>query len=152
MSFAFTSLVVLVIDDQRIAVPVEVVERVVRAVKVVPLPDAPRGVLGVVNVGGVIVPVFDVRQRLALPPRPLHINDHLVITRTSRLRMALIVDAVVGVLDGDDEAMTPAAEIGSGLSSIEGVMKLHGDMVLIENVERFLSGEEHAALDQALGL
>ncbi len=38
------------LDDQPYALPLAVVERIVRAVEVTPLPDAPRIMLGVVDV------------------------------------------------------------------------------------------------------
>ena len=49
--------------------PAGVVERVVQAVEITPLPGAPDGMLGVIDVAGRVLPVFDLRQRLELPPR-----------------------------------------------------------------------------------
>ena len=62
-------IVVFALDEQRYALHLLAVERVVRAVEVTALPEAPEIVLGVVNVKGRIVPVINVRRRFRLPER-----------------------------------------------------------------------------------
>ena len=62
-------IVVFTLDEQRYALHLLAVERVVRAVEVTALPEAPEIVLGVVNVKGRIVPVINVRRRFRLPER-----------------------------------------------------------------------------------
>ena len=60
---SFSRLVVFHVEDARYAVRLEDVERVVAAVKLVPLPDAPDLVLGVFNLQGNVVPAIDTRRR-----------------------------------------------------------------------------------------
>ena len=52
-------LVVFRLDERRYALPLAVVERVVRAVDVTPLPKAPPMVLGVIDVHGRVLPVLN---------------------------------------------------------------------------------------------
>lgn len=65
--------VVLMLDDIRYAVALTSVERVVRAVEITPLPNAPDIVLGVINVQGRVVPVVDIRKRFRLPARAISV-------------------------------------------------------------------------------
>src|SRR3990170_1876614 len=65
--------------QQRYALPLAAVERVVRAVEITPLPKAPPMVLGIVNIGGHIVPVFNVRSRFRLPERDMDLRDQLIL-------------------------------------------------------------------------
>ncbi|MBF8302857.1 MAG: cheW40H-4 [Candidatus Dadabacteria bacterium] len=58
-------LVVLTLDEQRYALHLSAVERIVRVVEVTPLPKAPEIVLGVVNVQGQIIPVINIRKRFS---------------------------------------------------------------------------------------
>jgi purine-binding chemotaxis protein CheW len=64
-----TQLVVFALDEQRYALRLTAVERIVRAVEVTPLPKAPQIVLGVIDAQGRIIPVVDVRQRFRLTER-----------------------------------------------------------------------------------
>jgi purine-binding chemotaxis protein CheW len=58
-------LVVLTLDEQRYALHLSAVERIVRMVEITPLPKAPQIVLGVVNVQGRIVPIVNIRKRFS---------------------------------------------------------------------------------------
>jgi purine-binding chemotaxis protein CheW len=151
-SFSSDSLVVFLIGEQKFAVRVAAVERVVRAVEITPLQEAPRGVRGIINLQGRIVPVFDVWSRFGQPSRQLRASDHLIIAQTSWRTVALLVDAIIGVVSRNEVEITPAAEILPDLESISGVMKLDGGLVLVHDVERFLSIEDHSALQLALNL
>src|SRR2546422_368643 len=92
------SLVVFQIGEQEFAVGVTAVERVLRAVEIAPLPEAPRGVRGVINLQGRIVPVFDLWERFGQPAREVRASDHLMVAHTHWRTVALLVDAVVGVV------------------------------------------------------
>lgn len=147
-----SSLVVFRIGEQEFAVGVAAIERVVRAVEIAPLPEAPRGVRGVINLQGRVVPVFDLWARFGQPAREVRASDHLMIAHTLWRTVALLVDAVVGVVPRRDAEITSAAEILPDLECISGVMKLEGGLVLVHDVERFLSIEDHNALQMALNL
>src|ERR671919_2991748 len=92
-------LVVFTLDEQRYAVPLSAVERIVRLVEITPVPHTPEIVLGVINVQGRILPVVNIRGRLGLPARELHPSDHLLFARTSKRTVALAVDAVNEVVN-----------------------------------------------------
>src|SRR5258708_10998428 len=129
-SISSDSLVIFKIGEQEFAVDAAAVEQVLRAVEIVPLPEAPAGVRGVVNLRGRIVPVFDLWARFGQPARALRAGDHLLVARTHWRTVALLVDAVVGVVPRGKVQVTPAADILPDLESISGVMKLDGGLVL----------------------
>jgi purine-binding chemotaxis protein CheW len=132
---------------QRYALPLESVSRIVRAAEVTPLPLAPEVVAGALDVGGRILPVFDLRRRLGLPARPIGIDDQFVIARSAHRVVALIVDRALGVIDArpaDDAALAPHQR------HLRGVLSSADGLVLITDLERFLSPGEDQALDSAL--
>ncbi len=96
-------LVVFTLSDQRYGLPLMAVERIVRVVEVTPLPKAPDIVLGVVNVQGRVIPVINVRRRFHLPEREIALTDQMVIARTTRRSVALVVDSVGGVLEYSEQ-------------------------------------------------
>lgn len=143
-------LVAFSLDEQRYALPLSAVERVVRAVEVTALPRAPEIVSGVINVRGSVIPVVNVRRRFGLPEREPALSDQLIIGRTSRRSVALVVDAVAGVLEYSEKQAVPAEAIAPGLEYVTGVVKLSNGMVLIHDLDRFLSLDEERALDEAM--
>lgn len=143
---------VLCLDDLRVALPLPFVERVVRAVHLTPLPDAPEIVLGVINVKGRVIPAVSMRRRFRLPEREIRLTDQLVIAHTRRRAVALAADAVSGIFDHAEEDVVGADTILPGLEYIEGIVKLRDGLILVHNPDRFLSLEEAESLDRALSL
>jgi purine-binding chemotaxis protein CheW len=143
-------LFVFMLDDQRYALHLSAVVRVVRVVEITPLPKAPEIVIGVVNVQGQIVPVFNIRKRFRLPERELNLSDQLIIANTSKQPVALLVDAVSGVIELSEKEVTAFEKILPGMEYVEGVVKLEDGMILIHDLDRFLSVEEERTLKGAL--
>lgn len=149
-----TRWVLFSLDAGRYALPLESVERIVHAAEITALPLAPDVVLGAIDIAGDILPVYDLRRRFRLPARPLRVADQFIIASTARRRVVLAVDAALGVHDGADLPAVESARLLAGTDSaaaaIRGVLSLAGDLVLIQDLERFLSVDEAHALDAAL--
>jgi purine-binding chemotaxis protein CheW len=142
--------VVFTLGDQRYGLSLSAVERVVHMVQVTPLPRAPAIVLGVVNVRGRVIPVLNLRRRFRLPERDFALTDRLVIARTARRPVALVADEVAGVLEYSALQIVEARDIVPGVEYTEGVVKLADGLILIHDLDSFLSLEEEAALEQSI--
>ena len=143
-------LVVFRLDDQRYGLPLAVVERIVRAAELTPLPKAPAIVLGAVDVAGQVLPVLNVRQRFRLPDRELSPAHSFLIAQTRQRPVVLIIDEAQGVIEAPEAEIVDAAEIAPCLEQISGVVKLTDGLVLIHDLDKFLSLDEERALDHAL--
>lgn len=143
-------LVTFSLDDRKFALYVSAVQRIIRVVEVTALPKAPEIVLGVINMQGQVIPVFDIRMRFQLPAREMQLSDQLIIASTTKRTVALIVDSVNDVIEIPEEKIIAAEQILPELEYVEGVVKTEGGMVLIHDLEKFLSLPEEKALDKAL--
>jgi len=143
-------LVVFTLDEQRYAVHLAVVERIVQVVDITPLPKAPEIVLGIINMQGRIIPVIDIRGCFGLPERDINLSDQLIIANTSTRTVALVVDGVNGVIERPAEDVISAEKILPKIEQVEGVVKLEDGMVLIHDLEQFLSLHEEKALHEAM--
>ena len=142
--------VVLCFDALRIALPLSDVEGVIRAVYVTPLPGAPAIVSGVVNVQGRVIPVVNMRRRFRLPEREMALTDRLVIAHTAQRAVALVADSVSGVIEHAAPDRVDAKTILPGLEYVDGVVKLDDGLILIHDLDRFLSLDEAEAIDRAM--
>lgn len=131
-------------------VPLADVERLWRAVAVVPLPKAPAIIEGVINVQGNVVPVFDIRTRFRLPAKSPQPSDHLVVARAGSRRVALRVDRVQDVIAVDGDNIEDPADSVPHSEYVSGIAKLPEGLLLIHDLMAFLSEAEGAALDAAL--
>jgi purine-binding chemotaxis protein CheW len=150
-SLAQTGKIVLfTLDEPRYALYLSSVERVVRAVEITPLPKAPEIVLGVINAQGRILPVLDIRKRFRLPAREISVDDRFIIARTARRPVALVVDSVAGVRELTDQQMVSVEQSLPFAEYLKGVAKLEDNLVLIHDLDQFLSLDEERVLDTAL--
>lgn len=138
------------VDQNRYALPLAVVERIVRAAQITPLPVAPAIILGALDVAGRVLPVFNVRRRFRLPERDIEPRDHFLIARTVRRTVVLVIDCAQGVLELPAAAAIDAASITANPGHFRGVIRLEDGLVLIHDLELFLSPEEAQGLDVAL--
>jgi purine-binding chemotaxis protein CheW len=143
-------LVTFSLDDRAFALYVSAVQRIIRVVEVTPLPRAPDIVVGIINMQGTVIPVFDIRIRFQLPAREVQLNDQMIIATTTMRTIALITDSVNDVIEIPEEKIIAAEQILPELEYVEGVAKTEGGMVLIHDLEKFLFRHEEKALDEAL--
>lgn len=145
-----STLVVFTLDGQRYALHLSSVKRVIPVVELTPLPQAPDIILGIIDVRGEILPVVNIRKRFRLPERELDLGDQIVLGKTSRRSVALVVDAVTGVIEHQTEKLVIADDILPDLNYIAGVVKLEDGIILIHDLDKFLSLGEEEVFDGAL--
>jgi len=143
-------LVIFILDGQRYGLYLDAVERVIRAVAITRLPKAPGIVIGVINIQGRIIPAVNVRKRFGLPQREMAVSDQVIVARTSARDVAMVVDEVTGIVEYSGMELVPKEKILPSLEHIDGIVVLNDGLVLIHDLEKFLSLEEQRSLDGAL--
>lgn len=147
---AAAQLLVFRLDEQRFALPLASVARVVRAVAVTPLPGAPAIVHGVIDIQGRVVPVVNLRRRLHIADRAISPADWFLIAQTAQRTLVLVVDESDGVVERPPADIVSSAELPPGLEHVSGVVAIEGGLALVHDLERFLSLDEGRALDDAM--
>jgi purine-binding chemotaxis protein CheW len=142
-----TNLLVFVIEDTRLAVDLEQVDRVVRAATLKAIPGAPPSVLGLLNLNGIPVPVISLRRKLKLEERELDTTDEIIILKRQKALLGLVVD--------DVESVTQVKEIprladAAQLTHLTGALKLQDNIVLVHDIDMFLTSQEEFDLASAL--
>ncbi|GJQ20293.1 MAG: chemotaxis protein CheW [Bacteroidia bacterium] len=146
----YRQLVPFRLDDQRYALPLTCVERIVRSAALTPLPGSPEIILGLLNVRGEIIPAVKIRRRFRLPDRPLSPHDHFVIARTSRRAVIFPVDAALGVLDYPEDEILASAAVAPKLEYVSGIVRLKDGLILIHDPDTFFSLNEETTLARAI--
>jgi purine-binding chemotaxis protein CheW len=100
------------------ALPVERVHEIIDPVDPTPVPGASAFAPALINVRGVVVPIFDVAGRLGLPPVDTSGENARVIVfdaagSSPPVHAALPVDAVVQVVSVPEAAIAPIPEMGA---------------------------------------
>jgi purine-binding chemotaxis protein CheW len=135
----------------RCALPLTSVIKVESAAELTPLPNAPKKVAGILNVRGQIMPVVDMRRCLRLPARAMRLDDHLILAKTGKRELILWVGLLEGVEKLPTASQDHVAEVLKSLPHLTGVTTLGDELIMIHDLERFLTDEEEDVLTQALG-
>jgi purine-binding chemotaxis protein CheW len=138
------------LSGQRFGIHLRSVREVVRAVAISPLPGAPSVIEGIIDVRGEVVPVFDLRARFGLLPRPVWPTQHLIIARVGDRLVAVRVDRAEWMVEVEDGAVVDATRVASSAKHIAGVATLEDGLVLIHDLDTFLNAFESQALEEAM--
>jgi len=104
------------------------------------VPRAPAGVLGVVNLRGVVVPIVDLRVCLG-DAKPEYGERTVVIVLALQERVVgVVVDSVSEVLDLAADAIRPPPELAGGDAQefVTGIATLQERMLMLVDMQRLL--------------
>ena len=83
------------------------VQEILKGRELTRIPLAPDSIEGLLNLRGQILTALDLREILALPPRPADLAAMFMIVREGDSRLALLVDSVGDVLAVDESTFEP---------------------------------------------
>ena len=97
------------------------------------IPNAPSHVRGVINLRGVIVPIFDLRARFGMgltTPTKMHV---VIIVAAGTRTIGLLVDTVSDIISVDPKAIRPVPEMGLPTDDqfLDGLVALDDRMVTL---------------------
>ena len=150
-SFCEREILICTLDEVRLGVDVSRVERVVRSVRLTPVPGATPNVEGVVRAGSRILPVVSLRSRFGLPPREISVTDYLVLIQSQWGALFLRVDDVEGLARLSPDEMVPLDEALFGQEAPEAAMGGAAGIILLQDADRLLPREEHERLNDMAG-
>jgi len=138
------------LDGHHFGLLVADVREVLRAVSASPLPEAPPAILGVINLRGTVIPVFDIRGRFGLQRRGLRLTDALVVVNDGRHAAAIVVERVSGLVSLPTERIEQCRLRTGDPRHVAGVATLDDGNIIIYDLRDFLTDTERAQLDAAL--
>jgi purine-binding chemotaxis protein CheW len=109
------------------------VREIRRWTAVTPLPHAPKEVLGVMNLRGSVIPIYDLSARFGLGPTPESPRNVVVVAMIDNQTVGLLVEAVSEILSVRRDAIqdTPDIRSESTKQSITGVVPIEDGMTRV---------------------
>lgn len=131
-----TQLVVFKIEKSEYALPVGNVGEILRMVAIAPVPESPEWLPGVINLRGRVIPVIDLRTRLALPRREATLNTPIIVAEHDGQMVGLVADSVTELLTvATDSVEPPDSRVGKH-NSVEAVARAGDRLILIFDLAR----------------
>ncbi len=118
---------------QAYGVPASSMERVVQMVELTPVPDAPPGSLGVINVAGQLTPVLALGEN---PPTTEPVDQKLILARSPAGMLALAAETIVGLVEANEGDLVPAGQFSPETEKFTSLLKTPEGVVLIPNLAK----------------
>jgi purine-binding chemotaxis protein CheW len=142
------------------AIDIMRIREIARPLPITAVPRAPHGMVGVIDLRGQVLPLFDLRERFELPPREAAEEAtvrHLMIKLDGRT-FGVVVDAmhdVVGVTRGQLRVgpgvlIGEAAEVFYGVCPIAAGNGAPDRLALLLNLRRLITRHDRLALNEIL--
>jgi len=132
-------ILIFFIEKQRYALRIDDIDRIIRAVSVTKLTDAPDYVSGVIDYHGEIVAVVSLRRKMGYPAADLKLSDRFILVKTGHGKLALVVDDIEKiVLPGADDVYDAKEPDAGGMPFIR-VIRADDGIILIYDLERLLN-------------
>jgi purine-binding chemotaxis protein CheW len=145
------SLVIFRTGPMRFGLDVDLVQRVIAACEISPLPGAPAAVNGIVTLAGDIIAVVD--PILAFFPdqaSELSMASRFLLVRTPLRTLALIADTVDGIQARPTGAAT-AAPLPASVAQLKEIAAAPDGLIYISDPEGLLSQSDELRLSAAIG-
>jgi purine-binding chemotaxis protein CheW len=97
----------VVVGNEIYGVEILSIREIIKLREITEVPRAPRFLLGVVTVRGLVLPVVDLRVRLRLDAQALGRNARILVVMHKGERFGLLVDEVRGVVRFADDQIEP---------------------------------------------
>jgi purine-binding chemotaxis protein CheW len=107
------------------------------------LPNSPEFMKGVINLRGIVVPIFDLRKRFNMgDTAPNEKNAVIIVTAGDRL-IGILVDAVSDILDANPSQINQAPHVDKKLDAdfIKGLISIAEKMVVLLDVDKIFDAE-----------
>jgi purine-binding chemotaxis protein CheW len=114
--------------------------------------QVPEFIKGVINLRGTIVPIVDMRIKLGLATVEYNQFTVVIILNVARHVIGLVVDGVSDVTMLRADQIRPAPDLGSALNTgyITGLGTVDDRMIILVDIEKFMSGDDMALIERAV--
>lgn len=141
-----------VIADEVYGIPIGTVAEIIGLQKITTVPDRRPYVKGVINLRGTVIPVIDVRVRIAMDPVRVDERTCIVVVQLDETLVGLLVDRIADVIDVMSGEIEPASRRRAGFvgeSMVTGFVQKGGNVRILIDLARVLEDERDGAQGSA---
>lgn len=136
------------IEDEEFGVDIMTVREIKGWTETTRLPNAQEYMRGVMNLRGLIIPIFDLRARFERGLTEATAKHVVIILAVGERNIGILVDTVSDILDVNAEQIKPPPTTGSLVDSefISGLISLDNRMVVLLSVEHLFDAKQIDAI------
>jgi purine-binding chemotaxis protein CheW len=147
-----TKQVIFTLDNEEFGLDIMVVNAIEKFTDLIPVPNAPSFIHGIMNLRGDVIPVFSLRRKFGLSDKAVSEDTRLIITKSNGILMAFEVDGVKEIIEIAPENISETPSIVRGINTtyIQNVANIGGRMIILLNHDGILSSKEQEKIESIL--
>lgn len=141
--------VIFKLQGEKYGIDINLVSGIEREQKIVSVPNAPDNIKGIINMRGIIVPVYNLARKFGFEDIDQK-DSQLIITRINDMYLAVEVEGVQEIFDisGASLSEVPKIVLGSKTSYIKEVAKVKDELIIIIDIDKLLSEDEQKDMEE----
>lgn len=132
------------VNNEEFGVDIMLVREIKGWTSVTRLPNTPAYMRGVMNLRGVIVPIFDLKCRFTGNNADITANSVIIILAVNERNIGILVDSVSDIVNVANEEVRPAPQIENQPEAayISGLLSLDKRMVVLLEMQKIFDSKD----------
>ncbi len=132
-----------VLDKEEYALDITFIREIIKPREVTDIPRVPGFILGIVSLRGIIIPVFDLKQRLKLGKVEISEVSRIIVCQVQDRIVGLLVDHISQVVQLSRQTIEPPPAVLTGIDRemVEGVGRHQGRMMILLQLPSVINTE-----------
>ncbi len=143
-----TKQVIFKLGDEEYGMDISLVTTIENYSGVVPMPNAPAFIIGILSLRGDVIPVYSLRKKFGMPEAAVNEKTQLLITRCNDILIGYKVDSVSEILEFPDSEIKKIPEIVRCADTryALGVANRKERLIVLLDIVNILNEQEAAAV------
>lgn len=144
--------VVFRLGNESYSMNIEYVKAIEQQYVIIPLPEAPEHIKGMINLRGEIIPVYSLRSRFQMEEIEHSAENQLLIAKAGVVQLAFEVDAVVGIetIELQQKREIPVLVRAEATNYMGSILSVKDQMVIEISITNIMSESEWEDIEQLM--
>ena len=147
-----TKQVIFKLGNEEYGLDIMLVNAIEKYMDLVPIPNAPTYIRGIINLRGEVIPVYSLRKKFGLSEKDADSNTKLIVTKSQGILMAYEVDEVKEILEipYSNISETPVIVKNEDTAYIQSVANINGRMLILLDHNGIISSTEKNHIEKLI--
>ncbi|MBR1569003.1 MAG: chemotaxis protein CheW [Lachnospiraceae bacterium] len=144
--------VIFKLANESYSMNIEYIRAIEQQYNIIPLPNAPENIKGMINLRGEIIPVYSLRSRFSMEEAERTSASQILIAKSGQIQLGFEVDIVVGIETIDDEHRRdiPLIVRGEATNYMGGILSIDNNIVVEISMKNIMTESEWEDLDELI--
>lgn len=144
--------VVFRLGNESYSMNIENVRAIEQQYVIIPLPDAPENIKGMINLRGEIIPVYSLRSRFHMEEIERTKDSQVLIAKSGNIQLAFEVDAVVGIenIEAQQKKEIPIIIRADATNYIGGILDIRDKIIVEVSISNIMTESEWADIEELI--